>query len=424
MVINREGDKMRKSSKRKNQKNRGLFLTVLAILIVGIGFAALQKYLTIDGTASINSSFDVRFTNISTGDIVGGAYNKTEPSVTNTTATFDAAFLAPGDSISYNINIENAGTINAKLDNVDVNIEENENISYELIGITAGDIIESYPYSEIKGDGPNATEKLVVLKLTYTGMTSEITTSNVKVTMKFIQTNEQTNNQTSAISLIESEKPVVSYDFIGLKEGTNSYGQKQAEISMDWNSENEEQLLTYFLGTEVYKKYQGDNWKIVKNATDDIFVTENYDYFKLRNVYAINGVKYYSMYSDEFSIKFEVQDGFLYKSNDSSIILATDDSYFTNGIVTLPSGKKFKKLTSNNVTKVIIPEEYILEDLLDNSLPTKKIYGTSLETIVNKTGESIDWAPIIGFHASSSEGKITCEFVSGTCADVEIIESE
>ena len=90
--------------------------------------------------------------------------------------------------------------------------------------------------------------------------------------------------------------------------------------------------------------------------------------------------------------------------------------------MTLPVGVKFNKLTSNNVAKVILPEDYNLSDLGENSLPAKQYYGTSLDTIVNKTGESIDWAPIVGWFAYDAEGnRIKCEFVTGTCAGVNIV---
>ena len=413
-----------KKRSRKKQKNKGLFLVAIAVLVVGIGFAALQKYLTIDGTASINSNFDIRFSWIDTADIVGGAYNKSEPSVTNTTATFDATFLAPGDSISYDIYVENYGTMNAKLENIDVNIENNENIDYEITGINKGDVIEALAYSaRDKGDGPglDVSRKTINFKLSYNGDGSEASTSNVKVTMKFVQTNEQTDNQTTAISLIENEKPIVSYSLNGISDKTDNQGEKLYEIYFDCNSNNMEQLVPYFLGVEVYQSYISDIWQIAKNAADELLLISSYSGgLKIRYVYAINGVKYYTQYSDIFNISITNTDGFIYENN---TILGTDDSYFTDGVMTLPVGVKFNKLTSNNVTKVILPEDYNLSDLGKNSLPTKKYYPTSLDTIVNKTGESIDWAPIVGWFAYDYESgsSIKCEFVTGTCAGVNIV---
>ena len=42
--------------------------------------------------------------------------------------------------------------------------------------------------------------------------------------------------------------------------------------------------------------------------------------------------------------------------NDYNYILATDDSYFNDGIMTLPVGRKFLRMTSKKITNVIIPE--------------------------------------------------------------------
>lgn len=407
---------MRKSSKRKN-KNRGLFIAVLAVLAVGIGFAALQKYLTIDGTASINSNFNVRIDRIETGDITGGAYNKKDPSYTDTTATFDAAFLAPGDSISYIVDVENSGTMNAKLENMDVNIDDNENISYEITGIQTGDIIPAPAYKESLGDGDCSqlsTCKQITLKLTYTGESSEITTSNVKVTLKFVQTNEKSDDQTSAISLIENEKPVFEYEINSV---TTENEVKVAKLSLSYNSENRNKLEEYYLGTEVYRKYASDKEFKIKDATQNylnVNVAESLN-TKIRYVYSINGVKYYSQYSDEKTINIQSNEGFVY--NDYNYILATDDSYFNDGIMTLPVGRKFLRMTSKKITKVIIPENYNLQDLGERSLSSQ--YATSLKTIVNKTGNSVNWAPIVGLY-----GDTNCEFESGTCAGIEIITSE
>lgn len=412
-----------KKRSRKKQKNKGLFLVAIAVLVVGIGFAALQKYLTIDGTASINSNFDVRFSWIDTADIVGGAYNKSEPSVTGTTATFDAAFLAPGDSISYNVYIDNLGTMNAKLENIDVNIENNENINYEITGINAGDILEAVAYSEeSKGDGGSLTDptrKTVNLKLTYNGDGSEASTSSVKVTMKFIQTNEQTDNQVNAISLIESEKPAVTYSVSKVYDEIDEYDRRKVDLYMDWNSENQDTLSIYFLGVEVY---HGTDERVLKDAANSVYTTYiGYGMtYRIRNVYTINGVKYYSQYSEQTLIALDDSEGFIY---DGNTIIATVDSYFTDSAMTLPVGVKFNKLTSNNVTRVILPEDYNLSDLGVFSLPTKKYYPTSLDTIVNKTGNSIDWAPIVGWFAYDYESgsSIKCEFVTGTCAGVNIV---
>lgn len=422
-----------KKRSRKKQKNKGLFLVAIAVLVVGIGFAALQKYLTIDGTASINSNFDVRFNGINTINTVGGAYNKTEPSYTDTTATFDAAFLAPGDSITYEILVQNVGTMNAKLESMDINVENNENISYEVTGIKSGDIIESFPYSDWgmgdMGNEEHPTQKVVNLKLTYSGTVSEITTSNVKVTMKFVQTNEKTELQTNAITLMESEKPAVSYDlykaFSKIEEWGGSSTQYQLTFNYDYESENFEQLSNYFLGIEVYKNVYADVWEIAKNATEDFLITYNHCTMKLRCTYAINGVKYYSDYSDEFMLNYVEENGFIYEASDLNTIVKLNETYFADGILTLPVGKKIKGFAiSRNITKVIIPENYDLSDLTSSSLHAVKMSDYNLNTVVNKTGNTIDWAPVLGYggiYNTETHSYLKCQYETGLCLDVNIV---
>ena len=101
----------------KDKKN--ILIAVLLLVIVGlaVGYAALSATLTINGTATIDT-WDVEITGITTGTPVGTAQNKTDPTFTATTATFDALLQKKGDSISYTITIENKGTIDAELDSI------------------------------------------------------------------------------------------------------------------------------------------------------------------------------------------------------------------------------------------------------------------------------------------------------------------
>ena len=56
------------------------------------------------------------------------------PEYTNTSATFSAKLLKPGDTITYVITIQNAGTINATLDSITFTPDDEKGspaISYE-----------------------------------------------------------------------------------------------------------------------------------------------------------------------------------------------------------------------------------------------------------------------------------------------------
>ena len=81
-------------------KNKNLLLVILLIAVVGmaIGYAALSQQLVINGTANITTEWDVHIKNItaSAGNATTGAQDKTQPSFTATSATFDVDLAYPG----------------------------------------------------------------------------------------------------------------------------------------------------------------------------------------------------------------------------------------------------------------------------------------------------------------------------------------
>ena len=181
---------MRRSKKRgKAKQNKKLIWLAIAVLVVGIGFAALQKYLNINGSASIDSNFDVRISNITKGEVEGQAYEKEEASYTDTTATFNVGLKNVGDSLTYEVKVSNIGSTNAKLESIDVSEEGSSNITYEVTGISENDIIDH-------GD-----DKTIYVKTTYSGNESQASEKTLTVTLLFKQTTDS------------SETPVVkTYD--------------------------------------------------------------------------------------------------------------------------------------------------------------------------------------------------------------------
>ena len=88
--------------------NKKIIITVFSVLVVAmaVGYALLAQELTINGSASIDSTWKVEITNIQSKDVVGNAVNKVDPSYTATTANFSVGLTQPGDSITlwYNSN--------------------------------------------------------------------------------------------------------------------------------------------------------------------------------------------------------------------------------------------------------------------------------------------------------------------------------
>ena len=104
----------------------GVLVALIAmIVVVGVGFAAFTTTLNINGTAKVEaSSWNVHFadlgngmvtTNTQTG-IASTATVVTEPTLTDTTINdWYVTFKTPGDSVSYEFNVVNDGSFDARM---------------------------------------------------------------------------------------------------------------------------------------------------------------------------------------------------------------------------------------------------------------------------------------------------------------------
>ncbi len=123
---------------RTRKKQRIIIGTLCAIVIgLAIGYAVLSQTLNIQGTGGITTDWRIEITNVETKKTVGNAKNVTDPSFDKLTANMSASFEKPGDSITYDITVSNLGNIDAVLDSIKMNMEEQEYIDFKIEGITA-----------------------------------------------------------------------------------------------------------------------------------------------------------------------------------------------------------------------------------------------------------------------------------------------
>ena len=109
------------------------------LLVMAAGYAAFRSQLTINGTSNITSDWKVLITDIQSNVLSGDATDAKTPTHTETTATFKTNLVSPGDSMQYDITVENRGDIDAVLESIDVKTSENEAILFETSGIKRGD---------------------------------------------------------------------------------------------------------------------------------------------------------------------------------------------------------------------------------------------------------------------------------------------
>lgn len=162
----------------KNPKNLLIATLLIAVVAMSVGYAVLAQNLNINGTASISSSWNVKFSGITNGTPVGGAINNTEPTFTGTTATFDVSLVSPGDSMTYNITVSNNGSLDAVLDSIVTSDSGSSAIIYTVTGVTKGDELAA---------GEDAT---VVVKVEYDSSITQQpddTSNSLTVTLNYVQ---------------------------------------------------------------------------------------------------------------------------------------------------------------------------------------------------------------------------------------------
>ena len=164
----------------KDRKKRNLIIgSLLAILVVmTVGYAAFSTQLKITGNASITSNWDVQITGISNGTPTGSAENAINPTYDILTANMEVNLYSPGDSMTYEITIQNKGTIDATLNKITKTDTNNPAILFETSGLEEGDDL-------LAGE----TTKMTV-KITYnpdiTGQPDNLT-SELNVTLTYEQ---------------------------------------------------------------------------------------------------------------------------------------------------------------------------------------------------------------------------------------------
>ena len=107
--------------KERRIKTLSLVALIVAVLGLTVAFASLSQMLTINGTASINSAtWDIHFENL-VRSTNGDATINGEPTLNSTTISgIDVTLTKPNDGVVFLVNIVNDGTIDAKVESIEV----------------------------------------------------------------------------------------------------------------------------------------------------------------------------------------------------------------------------------------------------------------------------------------------------------------
>lgn len=105
--------------KSRNYVVFGVLALVVSLVAVSLAYAGFTQTLNINGTATIKTaSWDVHFANLTNKSVSTGASWVTQPEIqSNTTqiGDYNVTFNTPGQSASFEFDVVNTGSFNAKL---------------------------------------------------------------------------------------------------------------------------------------------------------------------------------------------------------------------------------------------------------------------------------------------------------------------
>ena len=136
-------------SRFKTKQRNYIILGLCSILLLmAAGYAAFRSQLTIKGTSNITSEWKVLITDIQSSVVNGTPENEEgSPNYTETTANFSTKLYSPGDSMQYDIKVENQGNIDAVLKSITKTDSNNEAIVFETSGIEQGDVLKAHDFT-------------------------------------------------------------------------------------------------------------------------------------------------------------------------------------------------------------------------------------------------------------------------------------
>ena len=180
-------------------KNALIGALLAVVFVMAVGYAAFAQTLTITGTATIESTWDVHFDTEKTTDIQyeTGAGGTVQPQGTVSftpgneySATINATLNQPGDKVTFTLTIMNEGTIAADLGTpvLSLNGGGSDSNPDDLI-IQEGNIIFTVtnPTPATINDGQTATMTVTAEFDENAQSVGDTTTSSITVTTKATQ---------------------------------------------------------------------------------------------------------------------------------------------------------------------------------------------------------------------------------------------
>ncbi len=187
------------------RKKRNVIIISLCgvLLLMVVGYAAFNTLLTINGTTSITSNWDIKITSIKQNTKEGDATDEGPQVVDDLSATFKVNLVSPGDYITYDVTIENNGNIDAELNKIILPQLNNEAVLITTTGLAAGD--------ELLADHSTT----LTVKIEYNPEVTkqpENKTASFEMKLDYVQKNKAEAPAQTVIDMKGIEVPIVTKD--------------------------------------------------------------------------------------------------------------------------------------------------------------------------------------------------------------------
>ena len=350
---------------RFNTRQRNYIILGLCsiLLVMAAGYAAFRSQLTINGTSNITSDWKVLITDIQSSVLAGDATDAEAPTHTETTATFKTNLVSPGDSMQYDITVENQGNIDAKLDKITVPESNNPAIRFEVTGIREGSLLK-------KGN-----TALLTVVVTYN---PEVTNQPDNLTADFTVTLDYSQAPNGYVEPLVPTIGGQEVDIVTTGDGLYEDSYEAGRLIYRGQNPNNYIMFNDELWRIIAKETDG-TYKIIRNDVleDRAFDEANHRSTE-KNSYCQNtsgdcGV--YAAVEGEFSTPDGAVKGTV--TEDSSIKIYLNDDYYVNNI----NNTAKEQMTSHTFNIGAVED---LSEGTDNI--EKNIAGEKMYTWIGKVG--------------------------------------
>lgn len=234
-------------------------LVLCALLLsIGIGYAILQKTLSISGTTTVSkNSWDIHFENIV---IDTNSVTATSPATIDESRTgvaFTADLDRPGDYYEFTVDVINTGTINAKVDSLVPTQLTDEQLKYLDFTVTYSDGGIISKNDKLPANGGKETLRVVLRFKKEPVEIPTVTTLTVEAKLNFVQ-DDGSGIERSKLMLYNVLKDNAVMDNIASTYVTSPTGINLGKISSDTNGKGVYTLASTANDANPVYYYRGD----------------------------------------------------------------------------------------------------------------------------------------------------------------------